>query len=361
MKAVVEGIRFAGCAAALPPTRHAYAETPAPFTAAEAAKLHASTGVYERRILAPPWCISDLCLCAAERLLERLGWDPSSVDVLIFVTQNADYVLPATACLMQRRLGLPTTAAAFDLPLGCSGFIYGTWLAGRMLHGSSGRRALLLCGDNSTRWLKPEDRSTLPLFGDAGTATALEVAPEAAPMPLVVGTDGRGGQHLAVKAGGKRQPLIPDRAPWPSETHARLFEDSRLHLNGAEVFGFSLRTVPALVAETLEHAGLGLDAIDWVVLHQANRFMLEHLRKRLKVPAEKFVIDLEKFGNTSSATIPLVFCHALAEALTQGRSRVLMAGFGVGWSWGALVAEIGPLPPPVLVDLPADYPVLTLE
>jgi len=361
VKAVVEGIHFAGFATALPPQRHAYSETPAPFSREEATKLHASTGVYERRVLAQPWCISDLCLCAAERLLADLDWDPTSVEILIFVSQNADYVLPATACLMQRRLGLPTTAAAFDLPLGCSGFIYGTWLAGRMLQGSSGRRALILCGDNSTRWLRPDDRATLPLFGDAGCAAALETHDKATPMPVVVGTDGRGAPHLTVKAGGKRDPLIPDREPWSPERHARLFDDSRLHLNGAEVFTFSLRTVPTLVAETLDHAGIALDALDWVVLHQANRFMLEHLRKRLKVPLEKFVIDLERFGNTSSATIPLVFCHSLAERLTKHTQKVLMAGFGVGWSWGAMVADIGPIPQPALIDLPADYPVLTLS
>jgi 3-oxoacyl-[acyl-carrier-protein] synthase-3 len=196
------------------------------------------------------------------------------------------------------------------------------------------------------------------------SATALEVDPDATPIPVVIGTDGAGAPHIFVKAGGKRHCLIPPvgtggRVGAPDADVAQLERDSRLTLNGAEVFSFTLRAVPPLLRETMEHAGTGIDGIDWFVLHQANAFMLEHLRKKVKAPPEKFVIDMTGFGNTSSASIPLAICHSLGASVATGRRKTLMAGFGVGWSWGAMVADIGPIPEPQVADLPDGYPVLT--
>lgn len=362
MKAIIDGIRIAGLRAVVPPQRHSFVEDPGMFTVEEAKKLAATIGVQERRVLPPPYCASDLCLAAAEGLMEQLDWDPATVEVLVFVSQDADYVLPATACIMQHRLGLPTSAAAFDVPLGCSGYVYGLWIAAKLLGGSSARRALVLCGDNPTRHLHPEDRATLPLFGDAGSATALEVDAAAPPIPVVIGTDGAGAPHIFVKAGGKRHSLIPPVGTAgriaDEEEAAQLERDSRLTLNGAEVFSFTLRAVPPLLREAMEHAGTDVEGIDRFVLHQANAFMLEHLRKRIKAPADRFVIDMQGFGNTSSASIPLAICHSMGAQLAAGPVKTLMAGFGVGWSWGAMVAELGPMPEPQVVDLPEGYPVL---
>lgn len=364
MKAIIDGVRIAGLRAVVPQQRHSFVEDPGVFTEEEVTKLCAVIGVRERRVLPRPYCASDLCVAAAEGLMSQLGWDPASVEVLIFVSQDADYVLPATACVMQKRLGLPTSAAAFDVPLGCSGYVYGLWIAARLLGGSTARRALVLCGDNATRHLHPEDRATLPLFGDAGSATALEVDPTAPPIPVVIGTDGAGAPHIFVKAGGKRHCLIPPvggkAAVDDPEGAAQLERDSRLALNGAEVFSFTLRAVPPLLREAMEHANTDLDAVDWVVLHQANAFMLEHLRKRVKAPTEKFVIDMQTFGNTSSASIPLAICNRLGASMASGARKTLMAGFGVGWSWGAMVADIGPIPEPMVTELPDGYPTLTV-
>lgn len=359
MKATIEGVRIAGIRAVVPTHRHSFMEDHSLFSAEETEKLYATTGVYERRVAPPHICASDMCVAAAEGLLAQLGWDPSSVDVLVFVSQDPDYNVPATACVMQKRLGLPTSAACFDVNLGCSGFIYGLWMAGRLLGGSSGRRALVLCGDTSTRHLRPGDRSTLPLFGDAGGATALECAADAAPIHVVVGTDGAGARNIWVKAGGRRDSLVPPEKPWSEEETARLFTDSRLALNGAEVFAFTLRAVPPLVREALEFAGTTVEEIDLCVMHQANAFMLEHLRKKTKIPAEKFIVDMHDFGNTSSASIPLAISHQLGKTLSTGTRRMLLAGFGVGWSWGALVADIGPIPVPEVQEIPDDFPLLT--
>lgn len=358
MKSIIEGVRIAGFRAAVPQQRHSFMQDHSLFTAEEAEKLFAATGVYERRVAPPHVCASDMCLVAAEGLLKQLGWEPASVDVLIFVSQDADYNVPATSCILQRRLGLPSTAACFDVNLGCSGFIYALWTAGRLLSGTPGGRALILCGDTSSRHLVPGDRSTLPLFGDAGGAAALECADDATPIHVVVGTDGSGARNIWVKAGGRRNSLVPRAEPWTAEEHERLFHESRLSLNGAEVFAFTLRAVPPLVREVLELARCGVEDIDLCVMHQANAFMLEHLRKKTKIPAERFVIDMHDFGNTSSASIPLAVSHRLGGPLSSGRHRMLLAGFGVGWSWGAVVAEVGPIPAPEVAELPDDLVVL---
>lgn len=359
MKTVVEGVRIAGVCAAVPAARHSYVETPDPFTAEEAARLLASTGVHSRRIAPPHICASDMCVAAAESLLERLGWRGADVDVLIFVSQDSDYNVPATACVMHKRLGMGPGAMCFDVNLGCSGFVYAATTAARLLQGMPQGRALVLCGDTSSRHLLPDDRATLPLFGDAGGACALEVAPGAAPMHFVLGTDGAGAKNIWVKAGGRRNTLAPKAEPFTAAEHERLYRDSRLTLNGAEVFSFTLRAVPALVREVLELAGRTVDDVDWCVMHQANGFMLEHLRKKTKFPPERFVNDMHDFGNTSSASIPLAISHRLGESLSTGTRRLLLAGFGVGWSWGAMTAEVGPIPAPAVIEVPDDFPVLT--
>jgi 3-oxoacyl-[acyl-carrier-protein] synthase-3 len=359
MKATVKGVRIAGMRAAVPTPRHSFVETPEHMTPEEAQKLYTSIGVHARRIAPPRLIASDLCVAAAEALLDELGWSRDSIEVLVLVTQGPDYLLPATACLIQKRLGLPTSCAAFDVNLGCSGFVYGTWIASQLLSGSESKRALLLCGDVSTRLLHPDDRATRPLFGDAGTATALEASPDAPPMHVVVGTDASGAKHISIKAGGLRHNLV-EALRRPPEENATLYKEAHLHLNGPEVFSFTLRAVPALMREVLEFSGLTLDEIDTFVMHQANKFILEHLRKKTGIPAEKFVVDMEEFGNTSSASIPLAICHRLAGTVAERRQRAALVGFGVGWSWGALITELGPMPRPAVIDVPDDFPTLAM-
>lgn len=357
MKATIEGVRIAGLRAAIPTPRHSFVETPEMFTAEEAQKLATTIGVHERRIAPPHMLASDLAVAAAERLLADLDWDPASIEVIIFVTQGPDYLLPATACLIQKRLGLPTSCAAFDVNLGCSGYVYGLWLASQLLAGSTGKRALLLCGDVSSRLLLPDDRSTRPLFGDAGAATALEKSADAAPIHVSLGTDASGAEHISIKAGGLRNNLVPALRGGEVGT---LYEDAHLHLNGPEIFTFTLRVVPGLVRDVLEQAGCELDTIDYCVMHQANKFILEHLRKKTKIPPEKFIVDMQSFGNTSSASIPLAICNSLAGQVAERKVKFLLGGFGVGWSWGGVILEIGPIVRPGLVEVPDDFVPLAL-
>jgi len=354
-KAILRDVRIAGMRAVVPAARHSFLETPEPFTAEEAEKLCALTGVRERRIAPLSVCPSDLCTAAAEGLMAQLGWEPESVGILVFVSQGPDYPLPATACVIHKRLGLASGAACFDVKLGCSGFPYGLWIAGQLMSGAQAGRALVLCGDVGSRPIADDDRATRPLFGDAGSAVALEIAPEASPIHIITGTDGRGARNIWIKAGGRRHELVPGLVARSPEEEEEIARDARLRLDGAEVFAFSLRVVPPLVRELLAFAETDAEAIDHCVLHQANAFMLEHLRKKIKFPPERFINDLELFGNTSSASIPLAIAHRLSETVAAGSRKLLMAGFGVGWSWGAMVADVGPIPAPVVADLPEDF------
>lgn len=325
---------------------------------AERERLIGSIGVRSRRIARPDMLTSDLCQRAAEGLIEELGWARDSIDVLILVTQSADFVIPATACALQARLGLGS-CLAFDINLGCSGYAYGLWTAASLMRtlkiaDSSGNprpaRALVLAGDVSTSKLLPDDRATVPLFGDAGSATALELDPAAGPMFGVFGTDGSGAAHILVEAGALKLPLLPPKEPHDPETYQTLYRAARLHLNGAEVFNFTLKNVPPLVKAIFDTAGTDVEHIDYVLFHQANVFMLNHLRKKSGLPEDKVPVAMETYGNTSSASIPLTIAAKLSDAFDTPKELVVM-GFGVGWSWSAVKLTVGPMPAPQVMEL----------
>jgi 3-oxoacyl-[acyl-carrier-protein] synthase-3 len=360
MQAIINDIAFAGFRVAVPVNSHSFVREPGIFTAVEAAKLVESTGIYERRVLPSHLCASDMCVAAATDLLLSLNWEPATVEVLIFVSQDSDYNLPATACIIQNRLGLPSSCAALDVNLGCSGFVYAAWIASQMLTGASGTRALVLCGDTSTRHLLPEDRSTRPLFGDAGAAVALEKRPGCSSMYIVMGTNGSGAHNISIKAGGRRNPLIKDEVPMTSEQHVAAYHESRLSLNGAEVFSFSLREVPKLIKKTLEHAQLTSEEIDYFVLHQANKLMLDQIRRKIGVDSNRYIIDLYNYGNTSSASIPLAICSSLGKYVSNDSKKLLMCGFGVGWSWASLIADLDLISEPKVIEIPDNFQPLSL-
>lgn len=285
------------------------------------ADVTAMTGVETRYWADPAQTAGDLCFTAADRLLETLGWARDSLDALILVTQTPDQRMPATACSLHGRLGLSQRCQAFDVALGCSGYVYGLWIAAAMLAAGC-KRILLLAGDTSSRMIDPTDRSTAMLFGDAGSASALEHAEGAEPIRFVLGTDGTGAHHLGIEGGGFRPPAGP-------------VANDALTMDGAEVFAFTLRAVPALVRALLDDAGRTTDQVDVFALHQANRFMLRHVGKKLGVGPDRMPVNIERFGNTSSASIPLLLATDLAPRLLATPSDTLLAGFGVGFSWGA--------------------------
>jgi 3-oxoacyl-[acyl-carrier-protein] synthase-3 len=348
----VQGTVIRGIASAVPKATQSVEDLAKLFGPEEAEKIAQATGVRVRRVGRAGLCCSDLCLAACESLLKGLAWERGSIDALLFVSHSFDYPLPATSCLLQDRLGLPQSCAAFDVGLGCSGYIYGLWI-GAGLIASGCKRVLVLAGEMASRMASPLDRMTVPLFGDAGTATALESG-AGSPMHFELGTDGGGYRHLIVPAG-----TATARVPHSAQTLARARQadanircEEDLFMNGAEVFAFTLRQVPPLVSAVLKRSQWEREHVDFFFLHQANKFILVHLARRMGLPPEKVPIVLEHYGNTSSASIPLAMTHSARESLARRKLKLVLAGFGVGLSWGACAVESGPIVAPALVEVP---------
>jgi 3-oxoacyl-[acyl-carrier-protein] synthase-3 len=307
-----------------------------------AGQILSKTGVAVRGVAAENECASDLGVAAAKRLFDEGVCARDEIDFLIFCTQSPDYFTPTTACLMQDRLGLKTSCGAVDINQGCSGYIYGLALAKSLVEAGTARTVLLVTADTYTKFINRRDRSLLTLFGDGAAATLVRSVEAEKELigPFVLGTDGRGANQIIVKAGGLRCRSTPDTAVEKQDSSGNWRSDQNLFMDGADVFSFALRTVPPTLQELLEKSGLTIDQIDFMIPHQANKFVLERLRAKLKFPADKFWIDMEKCGNTVSSTIPI----ALESALQQGRvkrgDRVALVGFGVGYSWGATMVEV---------------------
>ncbi|WP_257765310.1 ketoacyl-ACP synthase III [Burkholderia glumae] len=304
-----------------------------------AEKILAKTGIRERRVAADDETASDLAFEAARRLFAQGSVRADEIDFVILCTQAPDYVLPASACVLQHRLGIPTHAGAFDVNLGCSGYVYGLSLAKGLIETGAARCVLLLTADTYSKYLHPLDKSVRTLFGDGATATAIGLDERAADAeaehigPFVFGTDGRGAQNLIVRAGLFREPRSAKSAREHEDASGNVRTDEHLYMNGAEVMAFSLAEVPRAADRLLERACLTRDDVDCFVLHQANRFMLEALRKKMKVPEDRFPILMEYTGNTVSSTLPLALEQLRGEGRLARGTRAMLLGFGVGYSW----------------------------
>ena len=308
----------------------------------EREKFSASTGIEERRIVEEGQFASDLCIAAARDLLDRLGWERDSVEALVMITQTGDHPVPATAIIVQHKLGLPTSCAAFDINLGCSSYPYGLAVLGGFMRSLGLRRALLLVGDVSSRLCSYNDKSAWPLFGDAGSATALELDQDAAPMHFDLHSDGSGKDAIIVNGGGlaSRYPLGPEGFVEREHAPGISRHDAHLQLKGADIFSFAIREVPASIRRCLERAGWAQEQADFVVLHQANKMINDFIRKKLGYQPQAALSTLRQFGNTSSVSIPLTLAaHA---ALLAPGANVLLSGFGVGLSWASCTAVLQP-------------------
>jgi 3-oxoacyl-[acyl-carrier-protein] synthase-3 len=299
-------------------------------------KIQEKTGIAERWIAAEGECSSDLGIAAAQKLFANAACKPSDIDYLLFCTQSPDYFLPSSACVMQDRLGIPTSAGALDFNLGCSGFVYGLGLAKALVETGQAANVLLVTGETYSKFIHQRDKSVRTLFGDAGAATLVRgVAGNHEFIgPFVYGTDGCGAKNLIVPSGGMRQRQAPiEEATIDSDGNLR--GEANLYMNGPEIFAFTLQVVPRVVQELLTRSGKNIDDIDLFVFHQANQTMLEHLRKKLRIPAERFFVGMRHCGNTVSCTIPIALKQAAGEGRIQPGHLVMLVGFGVGYSWGA--------------------------
>lgn len=303
---------------------------------ADMKKLIEVTGIERRRVANESTCTSDLCFEAAKKLMDELHWKPEEVEALVFVTQTPDYILPATSPILQQRLGLPISCFTQDISLGCSGYIYGLSTLASYMQSGSIKKGLLLVGDTISKVCSPNDKSTYPLFGDAGTATALIHDASAIEMKFHLASDGAGYKAIKITDGGFRN-TYKEASSIPIDIEAGIQRSRmQLELDGMDVFSFGISKAPESVNALLEKFALEKDTIDFFFFHQANKMMNEKIRKKLQLPEHKVPYSLKDFGNTSCATIPLTMVTQTAHALKTGKTNNLACGFGVGLSWGSV-------------------------
>lgn len=319
------------------------------ITPEEREVLIKTTGIEKRHIALNGETTSDLCFAAAEKLITELHWEKSEIDLVVFVSQSQDHFLPATSIILQHRLGLPKTTAAFDIMLGCSGFVYGLSVISSMMATGGFRKGLLLAGDVSSAGVNVKDKSTYPLFGDCGTATAIEYN-RGYQFTFNLQSDGSGKDAIIIPHGGLRHPMGPDSLIEKEYEPGITRTMRNLWLNGMDVFNFSTREAPPNVRALVEFRGKTVDDADYFIMHQANLLMNETIRKKLKIAAEKTPYTLREFGNTSSASIPLTIVDALQRAHKDNFSMIL-ASFGVGLSWASCYLEAQNIVTPPVVKV----------
>lgn len=303
-------------------------------------KISGKTGIYKRHISGEDEFSSDMGVKAALTLFEEHNIDRNKIDFILFCTQSPDYFLPTTACLLQNRLDIPTTAGAIDFNLGCSGYVYGLALAKGLICAGIAKNILLITAETYSKFIHPGDKSNRTIFGDAASASLIATSGFAEIMDFELGTDGKGGENLIVKKGGMRFPLTDVADEDITDEFGNTKNDSYLYMNGSEIFNFTSEMVPPLIEKMLQKQNLQAEEIDLYIFHQANKFMLNHLRKKLKIPEEKFYLFLKDCGNTVSSTIPIALQQAMAEHTVKPDDTVLLAGFGVGYSWGSTILKI---------------------
>jgi 3-oxoacyl-[acyl-carrier-protein] synthase III len=316
------------------------AELAAEFTHWTADNIEQKTGINERRIAATDECSSDLGAAAAKLLFDSGVCTPRDIEYVLFCTQSPDYFLPTTACILQHRLGIPREAGALDFNLGCSGFVYGLGLAKGLIETGQVRNVLLITAETYSKFISPRDGGVRTLFGDGAAATLIgpiKNGSEDYLGPFVHGTDGSGSAHLIVPGGALRKSR-PDLEEL-EDSDGNFRSEANLYMNGPEIFNFTLKVVPNVISRLLARAEKDLACVDWFVFHQANAYILEHLRKKLTIPREKFAVTLGDCGNTVSSTIPIALKKLSSSGCLKNGQSIMLVGFGVGYSWAAAMSR----------------------
>ena len=298
-------------------------------------KVAQKVGVNSRHLAASDETAGDMAEKAARKLFEEYHIQPESIDFLLLCTQSPDYFLPSTACILQDRLGIPTSAGAFDYNLGCSGCIYGMAVAKGLIAAGIAKNILLLTAETYNKYLHPEDKSNRSIFGDGAAACLISTEGFAEIQDFVLGTDGKGADNLIVKTGAARHLLPTGKSQEDDEGH--IWYDDYLYMNGGAIFNFTLDAVPAMIQQLLEKHHLSQDDINYYVFHQANKFMLSTIRKFCVLPKDKFYINLENVGNTVSSTVLIGLKDCIERQVIKPNDTVMIAGFGVGLSWGGTI------------------------
>jgi len=294
-------------------------------------KITSKTGIKKRHIADKTETSLDLGIKSANKLLRENNIEPTSIDYIIFCTQSPDYYLPTSACIIQNELGLTTSCGAIDFNLGCSGYIYGLSLSKALIESGQAENVLLITAETYSKFLHREDKSNRSIFGDGATSTLLSKCETGSILDFVLGTDGSGKDNLIVKNGALRN---------KRENNDDINSGDYLYMSGSEIFVFTLKMVPMVVAGLLKKNKMQMEDIDLVIFHQANKYMLETLRKKINIPESKFYYFLEEVGNTVSSTIPIALSNAIKSKRVCKGNKIMLVGFGVGYSWGGTIIEI---------------------
>ena len=300
-------------------------------------KIEKKLGVRERRISAPDETALDMAVKACEKLFESI--DRNIIDFILLCTQSPDFFLPTSACILQDRLGLRTEIGALDYNLGCSGYVYGLSLAKGLLSASIAENVLLVVSETYSKHIHNQDKGNRSIFGDAASATLISKDMLPKIHEFALGTDGRGWNNLIIPNGALRNRHRQQAIDWIDENGV-LRNDDMLYMNGPEIFNFTIKAVPVLIKQVLQKNNVNMDDIDYVIFHQANQYMLQYLRELVGVNEDKFFIDMAETGNTVSATIPIALEKCLSDGRIKSGDKVLLAGFGVGYSYGATIITI---------------------
>lgn len=296
-------------------------------------------GISERRIIDKHETASDLAYKAALALFKEAQIAPSEIDVLLFCAQEFDHYTPATACLLQDRLGIGTNCASLDYNQGCTGFIYGLSLADGFIRNSGAKNVLLITSSAVSKMLHKKDKNSRYVFGDGAAATLIQESDTARDLSFNFKTDGSRGKYIKVEDGGARNPINEQSYNKLSDEFGNVYSKATVFMNGTAVFVLAIKTVPNYVLNELINRDLTIDEIDYFVFHQANAFMLNTLRKKLSIPEEKFIISMDSTGNTVSATIPIALKNSLDEGKLKNGDRIMLVAFGTGFTWASTIIE----------------------
>lgn len=294
-------------------------------------------GIYQRRFADDKTCSSDLCFAAAEKLIADNNIDKNEIDLLVFISQTPDYRMPATSVLLQDRLGLPNSTIAFDINLGCSAFIYGLSVVFSMMQNRGLRKALLLDGETRSKVYSPKDRRSAFLFGDGGVAALIERDEKFGESFFSLNSDGSRGDLIKINAGGYRNPSsVETLKEKVVDEYGNIRSDEQGYMNGGDVFNFVIREIPKDIKKILEHSGTDVQKLDYYVFHQANNFINSYLAKKLKLDTSKIPSTIDKYGNTSSVSVPLTITDQLKDRM-DGNKTLLLSAFGVGMTWATAI------------------------
>ena len=298
-------------------------------------KISAKIGVDKRHIASKDETSSDMAIEAGKLLFEEYNISPKDIDFVLLCTQSPDYFLPTSACVVQEKLNIPTKAGAVDFNLGCSGYVYGLAVAKGLIAAGIVKNILLITSETYSKYIHSKDKGNKTIFGDAAAATLISNDGFAEIMDFNLGTDGSGANNLIVESGCLRHPKPLDNLRFDESNNP--VSSDHLYMNGTEILSFTLEMVPLLVKETLDKNNLEISDVDRFVFHQANKHILNFLRKKIKIPKEKFIIEMNKTGNTVSSTIPIAIKECLKKGNIKKNQKVMIAGFGVGYSWAGSI------------------------